>query len=156
MLWESYTAACRRMAVGALLADVVKASEEELPMLTGLTGVEDGAQALLAMGCSLVFVTMGRGGAFFMNQNASGHIPAYDVNTIDTTGAGDGFLGAALYRLRDTSLAEIRALEEAELADITRFANAAGSLVTTKKGGVPAMPALDEVERLVLQGKELI
>ncbi|MCL2030451.1 MAG: carbohydrate kinase [Oscillospiraceae bacterium] len=152
-LWAEHDIACRRMQEGARLADIVKASGEELPLLTGETDPRKGAAALLEMGCALVFVTMGPEGAFFAGRNAEGFLPACEVNTIDTTGAGDGFLGAVLYRLQEKSRPELGALGQAELSDITRFANAVGSLVTTQKGGLPAMPAPEEVEKLMRERK---
>jgi fructokinase len=55
-------------------------------------------------------------------------------------------MGAALYRLGNKSLAELKAISPDELAGIIDFANAAGSLTTTKKGAIPALPDLSEIE----------
>jgi fructokinase len=69
------------------------------------------------------------------------------VKTLDTTGAGDAFLGAVQYRLRGKTKELVRGISVGELADIVDFANAAGSLTTTKKGAIPAMPDMAAIER---------
>lgn len=154
-LWDSPDDARRWMKEGALLSDIIKLSEEELPLLTGTADLQAGAAALLGRGCSLVFVTRGRDGAFFCTEQTSGHVPAYDVETIDTTGAGDCFLGAALVCLSQKSPAELRTLTKPELRDITGFASAAASLSTTKSGAIRAMPSREEITALLRQGRIL-
>ena len=67
------------------------------------------------------------------------------MKTIDTTGAGDAFLGAVLYRLQQKKISEIRNISKGELENIIDFANAAGSLTTTKNGAITAVPGLEEV-----------
>lgn len=162
LLWDSPDEARRLMTEGAGLADIIKLSEEELPLLTGFEDVHAGAGALLEMGCSLVFVTCGRGGAYYVARGVgektpiNGHVPAYEVETVDTTGAGDCFLGAVLFWFMDKELPEIRALPEVELAGITRFASAAASLSTTRSGAIRAMPGRDAIERLMRQGNAVI
>jgi fructokinase len=74
---------------------------------------------------------------------------AYDVPTVDTTGAGDAFLGAVLLKLRGKRRSDLLSLARDELAGIVRFANAAGSLATTKTGGIPAMPSPEAITRLI-------
>ena len=145
LLWEDAGTAKRQMAAGLKLADIVKVSEEEMTLLTGETDLEKGSAALARFGASLIFVSLGAGGAFYRSGDRCASLPAYDVKTIDTNGAGDAFLGAALFRLRGKTLEEIRSLKDAELKDILLFANAAGALATTKNGAIPAMPSLEEI-----------
>ncbi len=149
LLWDDEETAAGWMLEGARLADVVKVSDEELTLITGEVDHFKGAQKLLSLGVSLVFVTLGALGAFYCNKNAHGLLKAYDVKTIDTTGAGDTFLGSVLWLLRGKSAQEMAALTDSELQDMTDFANAAGSLATTKKGAIPAMPSLDEIKALI-------
>lgn len=139
-LWDDETTAKEQMLKGVALADIVKISEEELTLLTGDNDLEKGSLRLSESGASLVLVSLGPHGAFFRRGNMCGALPTYDVKTVDTTGAGDAFLGAVLYRLRSKSISEIRSLSAEQLADILSFANAAGSLATTKYGAITASP----------------
>ncbi len=149
LLWDDTEEAEAFMKKGALLADIIKVSDDELKLITGETDYLLGAEMLIAGGASLVFVTLGESGAFYCNKNASGLLETYDVRVVDTTGSGDAFFGAVLWKLKGKSLSEIIVLSKSELEDITDFGNAAGSLTATKKGAIPAMPALSEIEKLL-------
>jgi fructokinase len=126
-------------------ADILKVSEEEMTLLSGETVLEKGAAALSEQGPAIVLVSLGAKGAFYFRAGAYAAVPTYDVKTIDTTGAGDAFLGAVHYRLRNKTKDDIRNISPDELAHIVAFANAAGSLTTTKKGAIPAMPTMTEI-----------
>lgn len=145
-LWKNEREAKSQMSAALPLADLVKLSEEELEMLTGETGFLRGAQKIEELGAKLVLVTLGAKGVFYLRGDRHGILPTYDVKTVDTNGAGDTFLGAVLFRLKEKNLRDIELLSEEELLDILSFANAAGSLATTKSGAIPAMPTLEEVE----------
>ncbi|WP_312693256.1 carbohydrate kinase family protein [Caproiciproducens sp.] len=146
LLWSSEEEAKREMLAALTLADIVKVSREELSLLTGDADLELGAKKLAQYGASLILVSLGAKGAFYSSGETCGMLPAYDVKTVDTTGAGDAFLGAVHYRLRNKSLDDIKGLSGDELEDIVSFANAAGSLATTRKGAIPAMPSLEQVQ----------
>ncbi|MDR3122939.1 MAG: carbohydrate kinase [Treponema sp.] len=145
-LWSGEAEA--KAEIGQFLdgVDILKVSEEEMLLLTGGTDLEKGAALLAEQGPVITLVSLGVRGAYYRCADGSGILPAYDVNTIDTTGAGDSFLGAVLFWLRDKSRAELGAIPREELADIVDFANAAGSLATAKKGAIPALPTLEEIE----------
>ncbi len=145
LLWESTEEAKRIMKKGVSFADIVKVSDEELRLITGEADYLTGAQKLMDIGVSLVFVTLGSKGAFFCNKNANGILKTYDVKTVDTTGAGDTFFGSALWQLKGKTKKEIANLKEDELYKITDFSNAAGSLATTKKGAIPGMPGYEDI-----------
>jgi fructokinase len=145
LLWESEDEAKVEMARPLALADILKVSEEELAFLAGESGLERGASLLAERGPAVVLVSLGPKGAFYLCGDGSAHMPAYDVKTIDTTGAGDAFLGAVHCRLRGKTREQLRGISGEELADIVDFANAAGSLATTKRGAIPAMPTLAEI-----------
>ncbi len=70
------------------------------------------------------------------------------MDSVDTTGAGDAFLGAVHYRLRNRSLEDIQTMQKDELDALLLFANAAGGVTTTKKGAIPAMPSEDMINRI--------
>ena len=132
------------MKTGLEYADIVKMSEEELELLTGAKEIERGADSLLSKGIKNIFVTMGKAGAYYCNEEEKGFVKSFKVNAVDTTGCGDAFTGAILYR---TCYAKSEPLR-----DTVRFANAAGALCATKRGGIPAMPAKVDVLRLSKKG----
>lgn len=146
LLWNCEAEAKEQMLDALKLADLVKVSEEEMTLLTGETDFVAGAENLAQYGASLVLVTLGPKGAFCYTERTNCIMPAYDVKTIDTTGAGDAFLGAFLYCIRNNSLEEIRAFSDSELKQIIAFGNAAGSLTTVGKGAIPAMPTITQIE----------
>lgn len=148
LLWESDEKAFKWMKKGAEISDIIKISEEELPLITGETNINLAADYLLNMGISLVLISKGSRGAFFATKKVRGEVSPYKVKAIDTTGAGDGFLGACLYKLKNKSLEDIKNLSNQELTDIVRFANAGGALVTTKTGAIKAMPTEMEINSL--------
>ena len=156
LLWDNKDTARKWMLEGAKLADIIKVSHEEIALLTGSLDCETGAKCLMDFGASLVLVSLGENGAFFYNRTASGLVPAYDVLTIDTTGAGDSFFGAALYKLLGKNLDEIANLGESELTQIIEFANSAGAMSTTKTSAINSMPDLLQIQNCMRSQKTLI
>lgn len=145
-LWDSAGEAKSRILPFVSEADILKVSEEEMNLLTGEADIERGGETLAGMGPAIVLVSLGAGGAWYFCGGGRGRLPAYGVKTADTTGAGDAFLGAALFRLRGKTREELRSIDRGELADIVDFANAAGGLTAAKPGAIPAMPDMAEIE----------
>ncbi|EEO05225.1 aminoimidazole riboside kinase [Vibrio cholerae] len=121
-------------AVG--LADVVKFSEEELQFLTGTQSIEEGLQAIADFQIPLVVVTLGAKGALVVTPNSRQIVSGKVVKPIDTTGAGDAFVGGLLYRL---SVAQDWH-NQATILDAVKWANGCGALATTQKGAMTALP----------------
>lgn len=133
---------------------LVKASEEELALITGEPDLQPGAASLLALGVQVVVITMGPGGCAVFTREGSRRLPTYDVKVIDTTGSGDAFWGAFLSRVA-ASGEQPASLSLDTLAAFADFANAAGSLCATRYGAIPAMPSLEEVQACQSTGKKL-
>ena len=127
-----------------------------MQLITNESDLARGSQALLEMGPSLVLVSLGAKGAYYRNAVGAGHLPTYDVPTVDTTGAGDAFMGAIHYQLRRKAAEDLRTLPAFELEEIVRFGNAAGSLTTTKGGAIPAMPSMVEIQNCIASILSLI
>lgn len=152
-LWSSPTVAKTEILAAMPWADIVKLSEEELSFLTGETELESGANALLAKyDLQLVLITLGPKGAFACSKRGKAIHPAYAVTTIDTTGAGDAFTGGFLYQLIRSGK-EPRELSTEELSKFLSFANAVGSLATSRKGAIPSLPDISEIEDCMAKGK---
>jgi sugar/nucleoside kinase (ribokinase family) len=148
-LWNSLEEAKEVILKGMEFADILKISEEELTFLTGETDLEKGADRLADLyNGRILLVTLGPDGCFFGMDGRYDRLPTYDVKTIDTTGAGDAFLGGFLFKIRPY-FGRLQELTFEELHDAVDFANAVGSLATTRKGAIPAMPRLEEVMALI-------
>lgn len=155
-LWKSENEAKRVILEGLKLADIVKVSYEEMVLLTGKNDLKAGAEKLAQYGAVLVIITMGIKGAYYFTKTSCGLLNTYDVKTVDTTGAGDAFFGAVLWKLKGKSLDEISKISADKWSHILDFANAAGSLTTTKKGAIPAMPNLFEIEDCMKKVKKIV
>jgi fructokinase len=149
-LWDSLDEAKRRILWGLGQADVVKISDEEAEFLFGELPFEQAAEKIRReFGVKLVFLTLGKNGCLYQNENACGRVPGLQgLHTIDTTGAGDIFGGSAVWKVLQSGRAP-EALADAELRGITRFACAAAGLSTTKPGGIFSVPELSEVEQIL-------
>lgn len=148
-LWNSLDEAREVILEGMKYADILKVSEEELSFLTGETDLEKGAERLTNVYKGrILLVTLGPNGCYFGMDGRFERLPAYHVKTIDTTGAGDAFLGGFLYQLRPYYDC-LQELTFDQLRGAVDFANAVGSLATTRKGAIPAMPRLEEVTALM-------
>ncbi|MBF9000835.1 aminoimidazole riboside kinase [Vibrio nitrifigilis] len=118
------------------LADVVKFSEEELLLLTGTHTLEQGIAALTPFNIPVVIITQGSLGALVINQHQQTLVPSHKVSPVDTTGAGDAFVGGLLSQL--AKLDNWR--DEDALIEAVRLANGCGALATTQKGAMTALP----------------
>lgn len=130
-------------------ADILKISEEELEFLTGTTVLEEGTERLFtSYGNVLILVTLGHKGCFYRKGDTTGYIPGFRVRTLDTTGAGDAFLGGIHYQVLQIDK-PLQELDSSEIKKMITFGNAIGAFVTTKKGAIPAMPTLHEIHDLM-------
>jgi ribokinase len=112
--------------------DIVVPNEHEVELLGGVA-------ALVAAGCRAVVVTRGGAGVDVHTADGRVHCPAFEVDVVDTTGAGDAFCGALAARLAAGD----------ELLPAVRWAAAAGALATTVVGAVPAQPTADRIRELL-------
>ncbi|MCW4116816.1 ribokinase [Aurantimonas sp. MSK8Z-1] len=127
------------------LADIVAPNEGELALLTGLptqtdTEIEAAARHLVESGAKVVVVTLGARGALEVGRNGSRPVAPVAVRAVDTTGAGDAFIGA-LAHFRIAGLDDTQALARA-------CAYAACSV--TRRGAQSAYPTRDDFERFLL------
>ncbi len=127
--------------------DLLKISEEDLEYLYPDIDIHKYCNILINKGAKYIIITRGERGSLFCSKGLRVEIPGFSVDVVDTTGAGDGFMGAILYYL---SLYGTEVFTDKEkIAQLLKFANAQAALVCTKKGGIPSMPKLKEVENFL-------
>jgi fructokinase len=142
LLWRDKDTALYWIKKGLEYADIVKMSEEEMELITGICDLKTGAQAIWNFGAKKVFITQGNKGAFYYASGTeNGFVPAFSVCASDTTGCGDAFMGAILYQL----LYE----QNKPVYQMVEYANAVGALCATKRGGLPAMPEKGNIQRMI-------
>lgn len=156
LLWKDLSEAKEVIFDAMQYCDVVKVSEEELIFLTGIDETDAALRHLFARCDALktLVVTMGSKGCKATcgrNILTSG---GFDVETIDTVRAGDTFWGAFLYQILSGNFDPDNP-DEAALAEVLTFCNAAGALSTTKNGAIPAMPVYGEIIDLMKNVAEI-
>lgn len=123
------------------LVDYLIPNETELSLLTGIdvhdvASVERAAKLLLARGVKHIIVTLGEKGALIVTDMQAIHVDSFPVNVVDTTAAGDAFIGGFAYSL----------LQNRSLENSVRYACACGALAATKFGAQPSLPTKEETE----------
>ena len=128
------------------LTDFVIPNESELSLLTGIeikdvATTEQAAQVLLGHGAKNVIVTLGSKGALVVSDKQATYVDTFKVNVVDTTAAGDAFIGGFATAL----------LQDQSLEASVRYGCACGALATTKFGAQPSLPTKEEVENFLNQ-----
>ncbi len=150
-LWDSEEKAKEKIRFGFENCDVLKISDNEITFMTGEEDLEKGIHKIIdKYKIPLVFATFGPDGS---KAYCDGH-EVYEEgflnpNTIETTGAGDTFCASALHHVLKYGIDGLK--DEAHLHELLIFANAAASLVTTRKGALCVMPSLEEVYAYIEQ-----
>jgi len=147
LLWNCKMEAMERMRSVLSLVDVIKISDEETELITGVKSPEDASKVLIDGGISCVVITLGSEGALIRTRTSLAQIKGADCPVVDTTGAGDSFWGGFLYKLVKSDKRP-RELTEEEAKDFVTFSNNVAALCIQKRGAIPAMPYLVDVMRL--------
>lgn len=143
-LWKDLEDARAEIAYGMQYCDVLKISDNEMEFMTGTANYDEGVKILREKyPIPLILVTLGPDGsrAYYKDMKVDA-APFLQENTIETTGAGDCFCGSAINYVLEHGLNH---LTEENLAELLTFANAAASLITTRKGALGVMPTEQEV-----------
>ncbi len=142
-LWQSAEAA--REAVDPLLdrSRIIKLSDDELPPMLGTDDTVEAAKMLLDRGAALVLISLGPDGAFYATREFSGEVPAFEVECVDATGAGDAFLAATLTQLSGG------AWDEDTVREAVRRGTAAGAIACMGYGAMGPLPTEKELERFM-------
>lgn len=144
-LWKSLEDARREIEYGLTKCDILKISDNEVEFLFGTTDYDKGAAMIREKyNIPLVLITMGKDGsrAYYKDLRVES-APFLQENTIETTGAGDTFCASSLNYVLEHGLDD---LTKENLYELLTFANAAASLITTRKGALRVMSTREEVE----------
>ncbi len=150
-LWSSREALKEAVLEFIPTADILKLSDEELEFITGKTQIEEALPELFASGVKLVVYTEGSKGARAYTKDAQAAAPSKKVQAVDTTGAGDGFIGAFLYQLSGMGLdgANLQQVSKEQLEKALAFSNAFCGISVQKAGAIASYPTREEVEKFM-------
>jgi len=147
-LWESEELAKEQIRYGLGHCHILKISDDELVWLTGEQDFEKAMQQLRAeFPIPLIFLSMGKDGSRAYCGEERAEVPAFlNENTIETTGAGDTFMGCMLHQILKKGYQNI---SRQDMEEMLTFANAAASIITTRRGALRVMPEEEEILKLI-------
>ncbi len=143
-LWENLDTAKEKIQYGLSQCDVLKISDDEIAFITDTDDADDGISLIRKeYDIPLICATMGKKGskAYYKDITVSRET-FLDVNTVETTGAGDTFMACVLDAVLKNG---IDGFDGQKLYDMITFANAASSIITTRRGALKVMPQKTEV-----------
>ena len=144
-LWSSEEKAKEMISYGLSVCDIVKISDNEIEFMTGTTDIDAGiAKIQEEYNIPLIFATLGKDGSKAYYKDMCVYVEGFaNPATIETTGAGDTFCANALNFVLEHGM---DSLTEENLKELLTYANAAASLITTRKGALCVMPTKEEIE----------
>lgn len=151
-LWKNLEDAKQEIIYGLEKCDILKISDNEVEFLCGTTDYAKAAKELAQKyDIKLIFVTLGKEGSLACYQDMIVERAGFvQEKTIETTGAGDTFCASALNYVLEYGLDGLNA---EVLSELLTFANAAASIITTRKGALRVMPEKDEIKELIAARK---
>ena len=154
LLWENLEQAKEQTLYGLSFCDVLKISDNEIRWLTGEQDYDKGVAWIRErFDIPFILVSLGKEGSMAYSKSGFASVPAFvRDDTIETTGAGDTFCGCILHSVLQYGLIDYT---EKQLSNMLTFANAAASIITTRKGALRVMPEESEVLHVMQHGKAL-
>ncbi len=145
-LWKSLDDAKNAMKYGFSVCDILKISDNEIEFFTGEKDIDKGVEKIRSeYDIPLILATLGKKGSKAYCKDIIVSASAYEnLNVIDTTGAGDTFMGCALDYICDNGII----LNKERLCELLDRANAAAAIITGRRGALKAMPEKAEINRL--------
>lgn len=124
--------------------DFAKLSDEELFLLTNEKDITAGVKKLHELGVKVITITLGVNGTYISVNGENEIVPSIKIKQVDSTGAGDAFVGAVLKQLAD--IEDKRSIDFEQWKNIVAFANKVGAITCTNYGAIASMPTLAEME----------
>lgn len=146
-LWSSEKALYDTVHEFIPYAHVLKISDEELEFLTGKTEIRDALKQLFVGNVKMVIYTKGSDGAECYTKKASAFAPCEKVKAVDTTGAGDGFIGSFLYQLfkNGVNAKNIEEVSSEQMESFLKFSNRFCGYSVQRSGAIASYPTTDEI-----------
>jgi beta-fructofuranosidase len=128
--------------------DILKISDEELEFITGTSLIEEALPLLFTGSVKLVILTKGKDGASAYSASGSASSSCPEVKAVDTTGAGDGFIGSFLWKLRSLGISreDLASCPLSVISECLDFANRFSAISVQRKGAIPSYPDLSEMK----------
>ncbi len=147
-LWKDLNIAKKKIENVLNQVDILKLSEEELFFITGKDNINIAIDLLeKTHKVSLILLTLGEKGALYSFNGIRKKFDSYRIKVVDTTGAGDAFLGGFLFSILKENFFEKKSTDILDRA--MNFANATAAITVSRRGAIPALPSLDEVKNLM-------
>ncbi|WP_321329869.1 carbohydrate kinase [uncultured Ilyobacter sp.] len=127
-------------------ADFTKVSDEEARIISGKENLEEAVDEIHKYGTRSVVVTLGKEGTLLSIDGEKVVVESIGVKSVDSTGAGDAFIGGVLYKLSMEENPNKAICDFEKTREIVSFANKVGAITCTKFGAIAALPTLEEVE----------
>ena len=127
-------------------ADFIKVSDEEIKLITGKTDLYDGVNAIHSYGGRVVAVTLGKEGTLISNGEEIEIVPSIKINQVDSTGAGDAFVGAVLKKICERNIKKDISFND--FKEIIEYGNKVGALTCTNYGAIDSIPSEFDVQKL--------
>ena len=124
-----------------------KFSLEEAQLISGKEDLNQACDTLHKAGTKIITVTLGKDGTLLSMNGSKKVIPSVPVNPVDTTGAGDAFIGCLLYQISDLGNFESVFEDFSLVENMVAMANKAGAITTTNYGAIVALPTKDQLEK---------
>ncbi|MDC6388032.1 carbohydrate kinase [Maribacter sp. PR1] len=123
-----------------------KFSLEEAQLLSGKEDLNEACSVLHETGVAIIVVTLGKEGTLLSTKDFSKTIPSIEVAPVDTTGAGDSFIGCLLKQISTHDSLEALLDDETELTKMVAMANKAGAITTTNFGAIESLPTQKQLD----------
>jgi fructokinase len=130
-------------------AQLCKFSLEEALLLSGKGTLLEACEVLHRQGARIITVTLGSEGTFLSTPNGRHTVPSIKIKPLDTTGAGDAFIGCLLYRLASADRLDAIFEEDDILIEMVTMANKAGAITATNYGAIESLPFLEQLQAFV-------
>ncbi len=146
-LWKSKEDLISAVNAFVPMSDIIKVNEKELLTISDTDNEEAAVKYMFRGDAKLLFITRGGSGASVYTVEGKHYtVPAENCDCIDATGAGDGFMGAVLYKLLESGITRGKLSEPGEeIKDYLSFGNKVASRVVARVGAIPAMPSRKEI-----------
>lgn len=126
------------------VSDIIKLSDEEIKLITGENDIESGVNYLHKLGVKVIAVTLGSKGTLLSIDGESIVVPSIKIKQVDSTGAGDAFVGAVLRQVSE--IEDKKSINKEKWIEIIEFANKVGAITCTNYGAINSIPTLNEVK----------